>query len=225
MCPVLSISRRSLRTLVTASAATTIVLLNLHIAFAGDLEDGIEAFLAEDYSKAIRLLQPLAEQDEPRAQFYLGGMYDYGYGVAEDDENADFWYRRAATIFWTLAEQGDPDAQYHLGSMYDQGFGVVEDVGQAVARYQRAAEQGHFHARHALAAAYAYGRGVPRDPEQAAHWVRTAEADNPKTSASAVAETFELFGFMFELGVGVLADSTQSAYWYSVAAEERRLVP
>ena len=70
--------------------------------------------------------KPLADQGDADAQYNLGLMYDYGYGVAEDDAEAARWYRLAA-------DQGHAIAQYNLGLMYASGRGVVEDDAEAVA--------------------------------------------------------------------------------------------
>ena len=43
----------------------------------------------------------------------LGRMYANGRGVEQDDEQAVFWYRKAA-------EQGHASAQFNLGWMYDE---------------------------------------------------------------------------------------------------------
>jgi len=37
-----------------------------------------------------------AEKGVARAQFRLGMMYDFGYGVQKDDQEAVKWYRLAA---------------------------------------------------------------------------------------------------------------------------------
>src|SRR5260370_31771010 len=50
-------------------------------AVAESFSDGIQAFHRHDYAVAMRSFRPLAEQGEARAQFYLGYMYDNGWGV------------------------------------------------------------------------------------------------------------------------------------------------
>ena len=55
-----------------------------------------------------------AKQGYASAQNDLGGMYDYGKGVIQDDKEAVKWYRLAA-------EQGHMRGQYNLGGMYYQG--------------------------------------------------------------------------------------------------------
>ena len=56
----------------------------------------------------------------PRAQAYLGFMYQNGRGVPQSFEEGARFYRASA-------EQGFPPAQYMLGLMYDKGQGVPQD--------------------------------------------------------------------------------------------------
>ena len=75
------------------------------------------AYRSGDFPRAIRRVAPAAERGEPRAQAYLGFMYQYGRGVAQNYALAAYWYRRSA-------EQGNPTAQHLLGLMFDKGLGT-----------------------------------------------------------------------------------------------------
>ena len=85
-------------------------------ASAGPFEEAEAAYERNDFSRALRLLRPLAEKGHAGAQKNLGLMYWMGEGVPKDEELAAFWYRRAAN-------QGEPFAQFSLGSMYEGGEG------------------------------------------------------------------------------------------------------
>ncbi len=65
-------------------------------AVAGPWEDGMAAYNRGDYVPAIRLLRPLAEQGNPKAQSKLGEMYRRGKGVARNSLRAFVWLTRAA---------------------------------------------------------------------------------------------------------------------------------
>src|SRR5271166_1226721 len=94
------------------------------VAMAGPLEDGQAAYQRGDYAEAMRLLRPLAERADARAQTDLGLMYDNGRGVPKYYGQAVAWYRKAA-------EQGYEAAQNDLGVMYALGQGVPQDYVQA----------------------------------------------------------------------------------------------
>ena len=73
----------------------------------------------------------------PRAQAYLGFMYQYGRGVPQNYALAAYWYRRSA-------EQGNAIAQHLLGLMFDKGLGVPDQPrrGACVAQPRGCAHQG-----------------------------------------------------------------------------------
>jgi TPR repeat protein len=75
-------------------------------AFAGPWEDGMAAYNRGDYTPAIRLFRPLAEQGNPKAQTVLGTMYHRGQGVARSPFRAFVWLSRAAARGDTKAREG-----------------------------------------------------------------------------------------------------------------------
>ena len=88
------------------------------------LARAMNAWLAYDYSTALRGFLPLGEQGDVTAQKFLGGMYEKGQGTAPDPVQAARWYRLAAN-------RGDPQSQISLGLLYMQGLGVRQDNVQA----------------------------------------------------------------------------------------------
>jgi SPOR domain/Sel1 repeat len=83
------------------------------LAWGGAIEDGVVAYVGGDYSQALHLLEPAAEQGNSTALLFLGLMYEYGHGVAKDRSRALRYYKEAAAA-------GDPDARRIL-SFVDAG--------------------------------------------------------------------------------------------------------
>ena len=79
---------------------------------------------AQAQTPEIDALRARAEQGDAEAQNNLGGMYDEGRGVPQDDAEAVRWYRLAA-------EQGFAEAQFSLWARYADGAGVPQDYVQA----------------------------------------------------------------------------------------------
>src|SRR5262249_60718757 len=121
------------------------------------------AFMKADYTTAMSMARPLAEDGNARAQALLGQMFYRGRGVATDDREAAIWFRRAA-------DQGNATAQFFLGGMYDEGRGVPQDYHESARWYQRAAEQGDGQAQYNLCLAYARGEGVEQNLVTAHMW-------------------------------------------------------
>src|SRR3546814_9195627 len=109
-----------------------------------DFDDALAALGRYDYPAAFQEFLPLAEDADPIAQYYVGYMHYYGYGVPKDYGKAYEWMRKSA-------EQGDPDAQTFLGDMFYSGEGVPQDYVQAVHWFGKAVEQGAPYAKYSLA--------------------------------------------------------------------------
>ena len=63
------------------------------------LEDGINAFESDNYTKAYELLKTPAEQGVSVAQYKLGAMYYYGQGVNQDYQEAIKNYKAYLSCF------------------------------------------------------------------------------------------------------------------------------
>lgn len=117
-------------------------LLVLVLAFipaqvlAGPWEDSMAAYKNQDYLTVLRLVRPLAERGEARAQFVVGSFYQNGLGVSKDYQQAIYWYSSAAA-------QGEFYAQSMLGLMHEDGQGVPKDAQQAYFWYLLAATKGN----------------------------------------------------------------------------------
>ncbi len=84
-----------------------------------------------------------------------------------------------------LASSGDTGAQVELGLAYRDGrYGLKADAGAGVRWLAAAAKAGDAYAADALANAYAVGKGVGTDPDQALYWWRkAAEGGNADAQA------------------------------------------
>jgi uncharacterized protein len=146
--------------LVNLARALLILLLGLAgPVTAAELDDAVAAAHRGDYATALGRLSPLAEKGDARAQFDLGFMHAYGWGVQRNPAEAITWYRKAA-------DQGLPVAQHFLGLAYVNGEGVRPDDAEAARWFARAAAQGFAQAQFVLGLMTLDGRGVAKDPVQ-----------------------------------------------------------
>ena len=90
------------------------------VAAEQTFDEAVAAYDRGDYATAVRGFLVHAEQGDAKAQLNLGVMYNYGWGVPEDEAEAVRWYRLAA-------EQGHASAQSNFGAMYALGQGVLKD--------------------------------------------------------------------------------------------------
>jgi TPR repeat protein len=135
------------------------------------LEEAETFIKADKYEEALKIIRPMAEKANLRAQFKLGRMYYKGQGIAQDYKEAAKWYKKAA-------ELGLAQAQYNLGAMYHRGQGVAQDYEEAVKWYEKAAKQGYTAGQKKLGDMYANGQGVTQDYMKAHKWINLAADKN-----------------------------------------------
>lgn len=68
-----------------------------NVRMAQELQSSRVTFDSGDFKKAFHQLLPLAAEGSPEAQYAVGYMYYYGYGVSQDNESGLFWIHRSAS--------------------------------------------------------------------------------------------------------------------------------
>lgn len=148
-------------------ALPVIAALALSAPAHADVKDGVDAWEAGDFAKAVAEWRPLALAEDPDAQFNLAQAYKLGRGVPVDLAQAEAWYRRAAKqghlqaednlglVLFTAgrrteampyivrsAARGEPRAQYVLGTAMFNGDLAAKDWPRAYALTKRASDAG-----------------------------------------------------------------------------------
>jgi TPR repeat protein len=85
------------------------------------LDVGKRAFINGEYKTAFHELLPLAMQGNAHAEYAVGYMYYYGYGVPVDSESGTTWMDRAAS-------QGSIPAQQALQMIHTKPSSVPQTV-------------------------------------------------------------------------------------------------
>jgi hypothetical protein len=129
-------------------------------------------FGSDDTAVAIDWFRRAAAQEYPPAEFQMGLMYDFGFGVAADEEAALAWYRRAA-------QHGSAAGARAVGDFYRRGRGVVADPEEAARWYRDGAERDDLRAQYQLGQMYIDGTGVKRDYVSAYVWFDVAAGQTP----------------------------------------------
>ncbi len=78
-----------------------------------ELERGKLTFKNGEYQKAFHQLLPIAAKGRAEAQYAVGYMYYYGYGVAEDTESGIFWITKSAEQHYLPAIQALAVLSHH----------------------------------------------------------------------------------------------------------------
>jgi TPR repeat protein len=175
-------------------------------AHANTFDQGWAAYDAKDYPKAFKILLPLAEKGDTRAQVTIGVMYENGEGIPKDTAKAFEWYEKAANL-------GVPRVQYELGGKYAHGVNAQQDYAKALHWYRKAADQGFGDAQFQVGSMHALGEGVQVNYNEAAKWFqRAADQGHPRARYS--------LGLLLENGPGVKQNLTEAKLWYRLAAKD-----
>lgn len=125
-----------LRGIAIVCSGGAIVTAMPSITAAAEYEEVLALYKAGDHPAALGQFRALAGEEDPRAFFMLGRMYQLGHGVEPDDGQAAVWYREAG-------HRGHTQAQSILGFLYRHGVGVAVDQVEAYVWFALAAENGH----------------------------------------------------------------------------------
>lgn len=222
------------------------VLLVSLVPFCMAQEEGssCEAVFADGKpdKAGIAAIRKAAEENDADAQYRLGCLYRYGWGVEVDRAQAKGWLGRAAGQRHRLArheffdlqawdevqdkeekkqriaglrkqgEAGNADVQFKLGMIYRDGLGVPRDYAEAIRWLEMAARQGMADAQFRLGMMYYRARGVGQDFIRARSWLDKAAAQQHDRALLVI-------GRMYEMGEGTEKDRAKAMDFYRRSAE------
>ena len=203
-------------------------------------QEANEAYAAKNYGKAIQLYKKISDDSDVKNK--IGIMYRRGEGVKQSDNEAAYWYRKAAeqgnyyaqsnlaylyknglgvaksdteAVYWyrKAAEQGYASSQVELGLMYETGKGVQQSYTDAMMWYRKAADQNNYYAQYNIGLMYEDGKGVEKSYSQAAYWIQ-------KSADQGYARAQSQLGYLYLNGFGVEKDYTKAYEWSKKAAEQ-----
>ncbi|WP_156176701.1 tetratricopeptide repeat protein [Kiloniella spongiae] len=168
---------------------------------------GANAYWDGDFSLALERLYPLAEKGVPYAQYYMGEMFDRGFGITKDHKAAVKWFKAAY-------KNGVSDAGNNLAYIYFTGSAGFVDRQTAMDIYHKEANAGNPVSQVSLGHAYADGKDVTENHRTAVKWYRRAAENGDPVGM------FQLgLAYYRELG-GVSWDYNKAYMWFTLAYEE-----
>ncbi len=97
--------------------------------------------------------------------------------------------------------------------MYKNGEGTSKDVGQSLAWFRKAADQGNAPSQTELGWIYREGRGIDKDDAQAVSWFRKGAEQNNSGALYGL-------GVSYATGRGVPKDTNEAIAWYERASQQ-----
>jgi len=189
-----------------------LLLSAVSIVQANTLEEAKAKMAQKDFAAAHAIYLALANQNDPKACYNLGLMYQEGDGVAKNMDEAVKWYRKAAELNYK-------DAQYTLGALVFQRQIQSISYPEAAAYYEQAAKLGHVKSQLNLGMLYFRGDVIAQDLPAAVHWLNLAASNNNSEAQGYLAN-------MYQQGVGVTQDTVKAAMWLLLATqnEDQRFI-
>ena len=118
-------------------------------------------FVDEDLGRAFELFEAASLKNSARGQYGFAQLFDYGWGVDVNHEQANYWYRQA------IANGHDEDGYYQLAINLLEGRGGPVNREEALKLALEATEVGYLTAHYLIGEIYQYGWGVENDLSQA----------------------------------------------------------
>lgn len=119
----------------------------------------------EEYFEAADQLRYVTSVDKNNsdAYYYLGYLYENGFGVDQDYKTSTFYYSKAVAV----SNETNPKAMYKLGNMLYSGKAGYADMRRAYQLYAKAAELGDKDAIYTLGVLHEHGLSVEQNVETA----------------------------------------------------------
>lgn len=199
------------------------ILICSHMALFGQnakelIAQSNELIRAQQYEKAIPLLQKAANMGEPEAAYNLGVCYQFGNGIEKNDSLATHWYLISANKGWL-------DGQYKMSYAYLRGVGVPKDESKAFQYALLCAEQGDVECIFNVINSYTDGLGTAKDSLKVLEWaIRLAKMETPEnlTISGQITSARLNLAHMFMNGKGVEKDLLRSYMWFLIYNESKR---
>ncbi len=138
-----------------------------HLTTDAKLQIALQAYRSGHDAAALKLLAPLANAGDAKAQYWLADIYDNDPGAKSDAA-------KALALLQKSAEHGFAPAETRLGTVYLNGTTTLQDFGKAQFWLSKAATAGDAKAREQLGRIFAVGLGVPQDKAEAYGWYENA---------------------------------------------------
>ena len=196
----------------TSTSLMLFALLSTSLTQANTLEEAKQKLAEKDFAAAHAIYLSLANQNDAKACYNLGLMYQDGDGVAKNLDEAVKWYTKSANL-------GYKEAQYTLGALVFQRQIQTISYPQAVTYYEQAAQQGHVKSQLNLGMLYFRGDVIAQDLSAAVQWLSLAASNNNSEAQGYMAQ-------LYQQGAGVEQDTVKAAMWLMLAMqnEDKRFI-
>ena len=185
----------------------------------------------ESTASGLKLMVGAAEKGYTPAMLNFGYLFEITNYVAQDYNQARYWFSRAAAL-------GSDEAQLQLGGCFHYGLGTNQDFSMAAKYYRMSAQQTNFVAMKCLGFLLMNGYGVATNLDEARFWfTRAAKEGNNRRAMfnlgalctlkypdpAAMKEAFQWMKQSAELGDALAAYELSNFYFRGWGGTETNL--
>lgn len=148
-----------------------------------DFRKAAAQFEKGDYEEVFPFYEGLAKNGNVEAQTLVGWLYQNGFGIAKNEEEASNWFKRASNngsveaefnlgkmaagkrnyneafqYYLSSANRGYAPALFRLGWIYENGRALPVDIERAIFYYKKSADGGNVFGKKGLALLFLQGR-------------------------------------------------------------------
>jgi len=154
-------------------------------------------------SEAFKWIKKSADQNNPKAIFVLGKMYETGFRGTKSVDR-----KKAFNLYKKSSELGCTEAQCEIALKYEEGFeGVVsKNMNEALKWYRKAGNNGNMEAQYLLGMSYYEGNLTPRNPSKSKIWLE-------KAANQGHAESQYYLVNLYYYGEGCSKSISKAKYW------------
>ena len=162
----------------------------------------------KDHAQGAHLVEQAAKTGDSFAQMQMGFLYELGFGVPKNYDQARIWHLKASK------NNAQPYSLFVLGSYYWLGKGVVKDDKKAIEFLSQAADQKVYEASYNLGTIYLWGSNKTKPNGNLAQKYLEQAAQGDVLEAKLLLAKQYFFGWG-----GIPCDYEKARKWFSETAK------
>ena len=172
-------------------------------------EDAVDIYTSGNYVEAFKAFKELAQkEDDPDAAYYLAYMYEKGLGCKKDQQEADKWYKRSASLSFRAAAH---DSAHEIKKESSKLYKVLDTVDEQTDNTMRQMAQSlysfkAYKTNYLIPASYKYGGTY--------HNTNNENPQNLETEFQ-LSIKFDFAANLFKLNEIYSLGYTQKSFWQS----------
>ena len=145
--------------------------INPLISQENNLKTGLDFWREKKYEEAFPYFQKESKNGNSLAQYFLGYMYLFGYGISKNISLGLDYIKMSS-------KNENLNAKFLLGLIYYEGSEITKNNFKAYKLLKKCAKEGHSEAQNFIGCMHYYGEGVEENIFKAIKWYKISSKNN-----------------------------------------------